>query len=135
MDMLWAPRQSDAASEILRNLTRREKVELAGLSLIFGVFAFAAPLVVMVSAVGAGPFQSFFDGFAVPICVGLCVGIAVIFALRRRILMGTQAAKDHGYTMAEINARRPLSRSDKVALGALAALSVALLLAAALMSI
>ena len=135
MDMLWAPGRSEAASDILRHLTRWEKIELAGLSLIFGVFAIAAPLVVMFSAVGAGPFDGAAGGFVWAICAGLVAGIAAIFALRRRILLRTRAAREHGYTMAEINARRPLSRSDKIALGALAAVSVALMLTFALMSL
>jgi len=135
MDMLWAPGRSEAAGDILRHLTRWEKVELAGLSLMFGVFAFAAPLVVMMSAVGAGPFQAAFEGYALPIVIALAVGIVGIFALRRRILSQTRAVREHGYTMAEIKARRPLSRGDKIALGALAVLAVALTLTFALMSL
>lgn len=129
MNIWWSPGQSDASKEICRHLNRREKAGLFGLSLSFGLCAFAIPMVIMGLATGIGPFHERLEGFAFPLFVCLVAGAWIILTLQRRLLLGTQVAKDNRFTMADLNARHPPSRGDYLTLGGIAALAVTVALA------
>lgn len=134
MNLFWAPGMSDAAREICRDLTTREKAALGALSFAFGLCAFAIPMVIMGSVTGLGPLPALPPGFTFPVVFGLVAAFWLIFVLRRRLLLGTRVAREKGFTMADINARHPLSREDNLtllAVGGLAALVMATALAAA----
>lgn len=128
MNIWWSPGQSEAASEISRHLSGRDKASLAGLNALFGLSAFAFVIILMDSATGFGPLQGRLEGFAFPVLVCLAVGALTAFALQRRILLNTQVAKDKGYTAADLRARQPFSRGDYLTLGGVAGLAVAIAL-------
>lgn len=130
LNLMWAPGQSDAAEEVSRNLNSREKAGIFGLSLIFGLCSAAIPMIFMGSAMGIGPFQAAFDGYAFPliVCLAVCAWIAI--SLQRRLLLSTRVATDNNFTVADLNARQPFSRRDHLILGGIVALSVIIALAA-----
>ena len=138
MNIWWSPGQSDAVQLIVGQLDRREKTILASLSFLFGVCCFTAVMLVMGLATGAGPFPQSLSGFALPlgICLAACAVAAIV--LQRRLLLRTRVARENGFTMADLTARQPLSRtmsrSDYLRVGSIAALAVAIGLGSVLAS-
>lgn len=132
MNLFWAPGMSDSAREVLDHMTRWEKAALAGLTFLFGVFAFAIPVVIMSSIMGPGAFLALPEGFAFPVVFCLVAVFWLIISLRRRLLLGSQFAKDKGLTWADINARQPFSRRETLIVGGVFALAMAITLATAL---
>lgn len=134
MNIWWSPGQSEAAREISRHLTGREKAGLAGLSAVFGLSAFAFVVILMDSITGAGPLQGRLEGFTFPVLVCLAASALAAFPLHRRILLSTQVARDKGYTAADLRARQPLSRGDYLTLGGIAGLAAAIALGTGLIA-
>lgn len=124
MNIIWAPGQSDASKEIIIHLTGRERASLIGLNFLFGLCAFAIPLIIMGSTLGIGPFQVGLGVMAVPLVGFLVFGIWMNVTLQRRILLGTQIAKERGFTVADISARHTPSRREYLAVGVIASLAV-----------
>ena len=132
MNIWWAPGQSDAAADICRRLTRRERAGLAVLNIWLGLCAFGFVLVLMDATMGFGPLHSYLDGIAVPVLAGLAAGVWGIIALQRRLLLNSQAAQDNGYTAADLKARKPLTRNDYLILIGFGTLAAVAALAAGL---
>lgn len=131
MNMLWAPGQSDAAKDICRYLTQREKASLFALSVLFGLCAFVLAVGLLGLATGAGPLQGYLQGFGFPLLFCLAAGLFVIIGLQRRVLLGTKTAKEKGYGLSDITAREPLTGRDSLILISIAGLAVVIALAAA----
>lgn len=131
MNMLWAPGQSDAAKDICRHLTQREKVSLLALSVLFGLCAFVLAIGLLGLATGAGPLHGYLQGFGFPLLFCLAAGLFVIIGLQRRVLLSTKTAKEKGYSPSDITAREPLNGRDNLILIGVAVVAVVISLAAA----
>lgn len=132
MNLMWSPGMSDSAREVNRHLSGREKAALYALSFLFGICAFAIPIVIMGLVMELDSIPELLEGFAFPLVVCLVAGFWLAIVLQRRILLGSQFAKAKGLTWTDINARQPLSRREYLALGGVAALALAIALATAL---
>lgn len=134
MNLLWTPGMSVSARDLGRHLNRREKAALYALSLLFGLCAFGIPMVLMGWALRLQPFHGPFEGFALPLLICLAAGAWSSIALQRRILLASRFARDEGLTLADITARRALSRGDYLVLGGIAATALMIALAGFLFS-
>lgn len=132
MNLMWSPGMSDSAREVSRHLNGREKAALYALSFLFGICAFAIPVVIMSSVMELDSISVLPDGFAFPVVVCLVAVLWLAIVLPRRILLGSQFAKDKGLTWADINARQPFSRRETLIVGGVFALAMAITLATAL---
>ena len=132
MNIWWAPGQSDAAADICRGLTRRERAGLVTLNIWLGLCAFGFVLVLMDATMGFGPLHAHLDGIALLVLAGLAAGLWGIIVLQRRVLLNSQAAKDKGYTLSDLKARKPLTRKDYLILIGFGTLAAAVAFAALL---
>ena len=122
MNIWWAPGQSNATTEVCRNLSWNEKLVLGGLTLLFGFCCFAFLAVLMDALAGFGPFHQYVEGFALPWLLAFGAGAWGTMSLQQNVL--SRAARDKGYDLTEIKSTRPLSRGDCTALAGFAALAV-----------
>lgn len=129
MNLLWAPGMSEPAKEVCRNLSSREKAAIYTLSFLFGVCVSAVPIVFMGAVASMGPAHRLPDGFALPLILCLSVGAWSALTLQRRLLAGSQFARDNGITWEEIFTRHPMTRGDLRILVGIAALTVMITLA------
>lgn len=129
MNLMWAPGMSDAAREICRHLSGREKAALCALSFLLGICGFAIPVVIMGSVMAEDSIPGLPAVLAFPLVVCLVAVFWLSVTLQRRILLNTQVAKDKGFTKADIVARQPFSRRDHMIVGGTAALAMAITLA------
>ena len=117
MNLFWGPGQSEASREICRHLSGKETVRFYFLAFLFGLCSFAIPSVFLVSILGYGPIVGLpaGPGFAL-VLLFFCLLLGAWFLLRLqwRLLLSTRFARSNGFTMADIKARRPWSRSDYV---------------------
>ena len=132
MNIWWAPGQSDAAADICRRLTRRERAGLVTLNIWLGICAFGFVVVLMDATMGFGPLHAYLDGIALPVLAGLAAGVWGVIALQRRILLKSQAAQENGYTLADLKARKPLTRRDYLILIGFGTLAAVVALTASL---
>ncbi len=95
----------------------QDKAALGGLGVLLALCFFAVPMIVMGSAMGLVPFLETLGGFGFPLlaCLALAAVAWIALALQWRILLGTQFAKDNGFTVADFKSRQPLSRGDYLA--------------------
>lgn len=124
MNIMWAPGQSDATRDIIRHLNGREKSRLAGLNILLAFCAFAIPLILMGSTMGIGPVQVQLGVMVLPVLGVLALGLWLSVTLQWRLLLGTQVAKDRGFTRADLKVRHSFSRGEYLAVGGIAALAV-----------
>ena len=134
MNLLRSPGMSASARDLCRHLDRRERTALYGLSFLFGLCAFALPMVFMGWIMRLPPFHGLVEGFAFPLMACLAAGAWAVIVLQRRILLRSRFAREEGLTLADITARRALSRGDYLVLGGLAATAVTIALAGFLIS-
>ena len=132
---LWSsPGMSVPARDLFLHLSRRERAALYSLSFLFGLCAFALPMVFISWAIGLQPFHGLVGGFAFPLLACLAAGAWAAIALQRRILMRSRFAREEGLALADVTAKRGLSRGDGLVLGGLAATAVIIALAGFLIS-
>ena len=101
----------------------------AVIGLLFGICVSAVPIVFVGAVSSAGPVQGLPVGLALPLILCLAVGAWSALTLQRRLLAGSQFARDNGITWEEIFTRHPMTRGDLRILVGIVALTVMITLA------
>ena len=128
MNLWWAPGQNDTTAEICQHMDGTERTRLMALVFGYGLCCFAMPAVILFSFAGLGPFDGLLAnaGFTFLVLALLILAALAILRVQRRLMLDTRYARDHGVTLEDLTANRPLSRKDYLNLAMVFGVAVAI---------